>query len=100
MNGGWDHHSNIPVVLRKKMEEADKPIAALLRDLKDRDMLEDTLVIFAGEFGRTSYCEGPMSFASYGRDHHHLCAVLLLLHARLPPPFPHRQPHNSVRDLV
>lgn len=79
MDGGWDHHYNIPDLLRKKMEEADKPMAALLRDLKQRDMLEDTLVIFCGEFGRTSYCEGPMSFAMYGRDHHQLCGGLLLI---------------------
>jgi hypothetical protein len=79
MDGGWDHHYNIPVVLKKKMEEADKPIAALLRDLKNRGMLDDTLVIFCGEFGRTSYCEGPMSFASYGRDHQQLCGGLLLI---------------------
>jgi hypothetical protein len=79
MDSGWDHHYNIPVALKQKMEEADKPIAALLSDLKHRGMLEDTLVIFCGEFGRTSYCEGPMSFASYGRDHQQLCGGLLLV---------------------
>jgi hypothetical protein len=79
MDGGWDHHYNIPVMLKKKMEEADRPIAALLRDLKDRGLLEDTLVIFCGEFGRTSYCEGPLSFAMYGRDHQQLCGGLLLI---------------------
>ena len=78
MDSGWDHHNNIPVILKKKMEEADKPIAALLGDLKQSGLLEDTLVIFCGEFGRTSYCEGPMSFASYGRDHHQLCGGLML----------------------
>ena len=60
------------------MQQADKPIAALLRDLKDRDLLADTVVIFCGEFGRTSYCEGPLAFAGYGRDHHQLCGGLLL----------------------
>jgi hypothetical protein len=79
MDGGWDHHGAIPVLLRKKMDEADKPIAALLRDLKDRSMLDDTLVVFCGEFGRTSYCEGPLSFANYGRDHQQLCGGLLLI---------------------
>jgi hypothetical protein len=79
MDSGWDHHGGIPTLLKKKMEGADRPIAALLRDLKDRDMLEDTLVIFCGEFGRTSYCEGPMSFANYGRDHQQLCGGLLLV---------------------
>ncbi|MFM7281177.1 MAG: DUF1501 domain-containing protein [Planctomycetia bacterium] len=76
MDGGWDHHYNIPVNLKEKMAMADKPIAALLRDLKDRGLLEETLVIFCGEFGRTSYCEGPMSFANYGRDHHQLSGGL------------------------
>jgi uncharacterized protein (DUF1501 family) len=79
MDGGWDHHYNIPVMLKQKMEQADKPIAALLRDLKHRGLLEDTIVIFCGEFGRTSYCEGPMSFASYGRDHQQLCGGLLVI---------------------
>ena len=79
MDSGWDHHNNIPILLKKKMEDADKPIAALLGDLKQSGLLEDTLVIFCGEFGRTSYCEGPMSFASYGRDHQQLCGGLLLV---------------------
>jgi hypothetical protein len=79
MDSGWDHHDNIPVMLKRKMEEADKPIAALLGDLKSSGMLEDTLVIFCGEFGRTSYCEGPLSFASYGRDHQQLCGGLMLI---------------------
>jgi Protein of unknown function (DUF1501) len=79
MDGGWDHHGGIPTLLKKKMEGADKPIAALLKDLKDRDLLEDTLVIFCGEFGRTSYCEGGLSFATYGRDHQQLCGGFLLI---------------------
>jgi hypothetical protein len=79
MDSGWDHHNNIPVSLKQKMEEVDKPIAALLGDLKQSGMLEDTLVIFCGEFGRTSYCEGPLSFASYGRDHQQLCGGLMLI---------------------
>src|SRR5262249_45333205 len=60
------------------------PIAALLRDLKASGMLEDTLVIFCGEFGRTSYCEGPMSFESYGRDHQQLCGGMLLIGGGFP----------------
>jgi hypothetical protein len=79
MDGGWDHHNAIPILLRQKMEQADKPIAALLRDLKDRGLLDDTIVIFCGEFGRTSYCEGPLSFANYGRDHQQLCGGFLVL---------------------
>ena len=79
MDSGWDHHDNIPVILKKKMEEADKPIAALLGDLKQSGLLDDTIVIFCGEFGRTSYCEGPLSFASYGRDHHQLSGGMFLV---------------------
>lgn len=77
-DSGWDHHYNIPVLLRKKMDEAEKPFAAMMKDLKERGMLDDTIVIFTGEFGRTSYCEGPLSFATYGRDHNQLaCSILL-----------------------
>jgi hypothetical protein len=78
MDGGWDHHYDIPRSLKGKMAMADKPIAALLRDLKERGLLEDTLVLFCGEFGRTSYCEGPMSFESYGRDHQQLSGGFLM----------------------
>ena len=68
-------HSGDP---QEKMDEAEKPFAAMLRDLKERGMLDDTIVILAGEFGRTSYCEGPLSFATYGRDHNQLCGSVLL----------------------
>ncbi len=78
MDGGWDHHYDIPNSLKAKMRMADKPIAALLRDLSERGLLQDTLVVFCGEFGRTSYCEGPMSFDSYGRDHQQLSGGFLL----------------------
>jgi len=77
-DAGWDHHFNIPRVLPKKCEQVDKPTAALIRDLKQRGMLDDTIVVFAGEFGRTPYCEGPLSFDSYGRDHNALaCSVMV-----------------------
>ena len=64
--GGWDHHANINAELKKKCNEIDKPIAALLRDLRQRGLLEDTLVIWGGEFGRT-----PVSENGDGRDHNH-----------------------------
>jgi uncharacterized protein (DUF1501 family) len=77
-DSGWDHHYNIPVILKKKMDEAEKPFAAMMKDLKERGLLDDTIVIFAGEFGRTSYCEGPLAFGTYGRDHNQLCASALV----------------------
>jgi uncharacterized protein (DUF1501 family) len=64
--GGWDHHNKINAELKKKCGEIDRPIAALLRDLRQRDLLDDTLVIWGGEFGRT-----PVSEAGDGRDHNH-----------------------------
>jgi hypothetical protein len=79
MDGGWDHHGGIPTLLKQKMQEADKPIAALLRDLKESGLLDDTVVIFCGEFGRTSYCEGGLTFSNYGRDHQQLCGGMLLI---------------------
>ena len=77
-DAGWDHHYDIPRVLPNKAEQVDKPTAALLKDLKRRGMLDDTIVVFAGEFGRTPYCEGPLAFDTYGRDHNALaCSVLV-----------------------
>ncbi len=64
--GGWDHHANINAELKKKCGEIDRPIAALLRDLRQRGLLDDTLVVWGGEFGRT-----PVSEAGDGRDHNH-----------------------------
>ena len=71
-DGGWDHHYNIPRVLPNKCKQIDQGTGALIQDLRDRGLLEDTIVVFTGEFGRTSYCEGPLSFSTYGRDHNAL----------------------------
>jgi hypothetical protein len=70
---GWDHHGGLPQALPKLAKEVDQPCAGLLTDLKQRGMLEDTLVICGGEFGRTSYSQGVLTKASYGRDHHPRC---------------------------
>ncbi|MDP6445993.1 MAG: DUF1501 domain-containing protein [Pirellulaceae bacterium] len=71
---GWDHHSNLPTHLRGQARDVDQPIAALLQDLKQRDLLKDTLVVFAGEFGRTTYAQGGVQDRNnYGRDHHPRC---------------------------
>ncbi|MEK6234495.1 MAG: DUF1501 domain-containing protein [Planctomycetales bacterium] len=71
---GWDHHSNLPTHLRGQARDVDQPIAALLKDLKQRGLLKDTLVVFAGEFGRTTFAQGGVNNRNnYGRDHHPLC---------------------------
>ncbi|QDV23019.1 DUF1501 domain-containing protein [Aureliella helgolandensis] len=70
---GWDHHVGLPKKLRGQAYDVDQPSAALLLDLKNRGLLEDTLVVFAGEFGRTTYCQGKLTRTDYGRDHHPRC---------------------------
>ncbi|QDU23652.1 DUF1501 domain-containing protein [Urbifossiella limnaea] len=72
-NGGWDHHARINTELQKKCGEIDRPVAALLRDLKQRGLLDETLVLWGGEFGRT-----PVSEAGDGRDHNHYGFTLCL----------------------
>ena len=67
---GWDQHGKLPTLLPEQARETDQASAALLQDLKDRDMLDETLVIWGGEFGRTVYCQGRLTEEDYGRDHH------------------------------
>lgn len=67
---GWDAHGNLPSEIRQQSEAVDQPQAALLRDLRRRGLLEDTLVLWGGEFGRTVYSQGTLSHTNYGRDHH------------------------------
>jgi hypothetical protein len=73
---GWDVHTNLPEVLPSQCREIDQPCYALVQDLKQRGMLDDTLVILAGEFGRTIYCQGRLTPTDYGRDHHPRCFSL------------------------
>ncbi|QDU68138.1 DUF1501 domain-containing protein [Engelhardtia mirabilis] len=67
---GWDAHGNLPSELRSQAGAVDQPQAALLRDLARRGLLEDTIVLWAGEFGRTVYSQGTLTQTNYGRDHH------------------------------
>jgi len=70
---GWDHHTILPKQLKGQCFDVDQPCAALLKDLKRRGLLDDTIVVFAGEFGRTIYCQGKLERDDYGRDHHPRC---------------------------
>jgi uncharacterized protein (DUF1501 family) len=70
---GWDHHSILPKQLRGQCFDVDQPSAALIMDLKQRGLLDDTLIVFAGEFGRTAYGQGKLQRDDYGRDHHPRC---------------------------
>ncbi|MEZ5398356.1 MAG: DUF1501 domain-containing protein [Bryobacteraceae bacterium] len=74
----WDHHGGIPKGLPNLCKQTDRAAAALLEDLAARGMLEDTLVVWGGEFGRTVYCQGRLTADSYGRDHHPRCFTVWL----------------------
>ena len=70
---GWDHHSNLPKNVATRCAQTDQASAALVKDLAQRGMLDDTLVVWGGEFGRTVYCQGELTADNYGRDHHPRC---------------------------
>jgi len=75
---GWDHHSKLPENLVGQCRDVDQPTSALLQDLDQRGLLKDTLVVFAGEFGRTVFGQGKLTKDDYGRDHHPRCFTALL----------------------
>ncbi|MBL6714703.1 MAG: DUF1501 domain-containing protein [Pirellulales bacterium] len=75
---GWDQHNNLPDHMSKQAKDVDQPSAALIADLKQRGLLDDTLVIWGGEFGRTVYCQGALTEETYGRDHHPRCFSIFL----------------------
>ncbi|MEQ1634177.1 MAG: DUF1501 domain-containing protein [Planctomycetota bacterium] len=75
---GWDQHGDLPNEMRKQAKAVDQPIAALLTDLRRRGLLDETLVVFGGEFGRTVYSQGSLSRTNYGRDHHPRCFSMWL----------------------
>src|SRR5262245_10955227 len=110
---GWDQHGDLPNRIREQSRDCDQPSAALVKDLKERGLLEDTLVIWGGEFGRTVYCQGKIEPNNYGRDHHGRCYSVwmaggrdqarhelrpnrrfLLQHRRKPCPHPRSQRHD------
>jgi hypothetical protein len=72
-HAGWDHHGNLPAQIRTLTKQSDQPSAALVMDLKRRGLLDDTLVIWGGEFGRGAYSQGKLTPEDYGRDHHPRC---------------------------
>lgn len=82
---GWDHHGGLPPAVRGQCRDTDQPTAALLRDLKQRGLLDDTLVVWGGEFGRTIYSQGAITETNYGRDHHPRCFTVLLAGAGIRP---------------
>jgi hypothetical protein len=75
---GWDHHFNLPIAIRGQCRDTDQPTVALINDLKERGLLQDTLIVWGGEFGRTVYSQGKLTPKDYGRDHHPRCFTIWL----------------------
>jgi uncharacterized protein (DUF1501 family) len=75
---GWDQHSDLPKHISAQCRDTDQATAALIADLKERGMLDDTLVVWGGEFGRTVYSQGRLTADNYGRDHHPRCFTVWL----------------------
>jgi arylsulfatase A-like enzyme len=80
---GWDHHFSLPMAIRGQCEDVDQPTAALITDLKQRGLLDETLVVWGGEFGRTVYSQGELTATTYGRDHHPRCFTIFMAGAGL-----------------
>jgi arylsulfatase A-like enzyme len=77
-HSGWDQHGALPRNIKLQCEDTDQPSAALIEDLAERGMLDDALVIWGGEFGRTVYSQGALTKDNYGRDHHPRCFTVWL----------------------
>ena len=101
---GWDHHIGLPWGIKNHSKMTDQPTAALLKDLKQRGLLEDTLVIWGGEFGRTVYSQGKLTEKNYGRDHHPRCFTMWMAGAGVKPGFTYGETddfsYNIVKDPV
>jgi hypothetical protein len=100
----WDHHAELPENLPKRCKDVDQASAALVTDLAQRGMLDDTLVIWGGEFGRTVYCQGHLTATDYGRDHHGRCFTMWLAGGGMKPGITYGETddysYNIVKDPV
>jgi uncharacterized protein (DUF1501 family) len=101
---GWDQHGNLPNDIKVMAKSVDQPSAALLMDLKQRGLLDDTLVVWGGEFGRGSYSQGKLTKENYGRDHHPRCFTIWMAGAGVKKGYIHGETddfsYNIVRDPV
>jgi len=101
---GWDQHDNLPNQMATQAKDVDQASAALITDLKQRGLLDETLVIWGGEFGRTSYCQGRLAFDNYGRDHHPRCFSIWMAGGGIKPGIVYGETdefsYNIVKDPV
>ncbi len=100
----WDHHGGLPANLPKRCKDVDQASAALVTDLAQRGMLDDTLVVWGGEFGRTVYCQGRLTATDYGRDHHGRCFTVWMAGGGMKPAVTYGETddygYNIVKDPV
>ncbi|WP_247233685.1 DUF1501 domain-containing protein [Telluribacter sp. SYSU D00476] len=101
---GWDHHGSLSSGIRRATQQTDQPSAALVQDLKQRGLLDDTLVVWGGEFGRTSFCQGKLTPEAFGRDHHPGAFTMWMAGGGIKPGLIYGETddfaHNVVRDPV
>jgi uncharacterized protein (DUF1501 family) len=101
---GWDQHANLPTAIAGQCRETDRASAALVNDLARRGMLDDTLVIWGGEFGRTNYCQGKLTADDFGRDHHPRCFTIWMAGGGIQPGMTYGETddycYNITRDSV
>jgi hypothetical protein len=101
---GWDQHNFLPKQLPGQCRDTDQASAALVQDLSERGLLDDTLVVWGGEFGRTVYCQGKLTPENYGRDHHPRCFTMWLAGGGIKPGLTYGETddycYNIVRDPV
>ena len=97
---GWDQHDNLPHAIVGQARETDQASAALIKDLKQRGMLDDTLVVWSGEFGRTAYSQGKLTATNYGRDHHPRCFTIWMAGSGVKPGFTYGQTDDYGYNIV
>ncbi len=101
---GWDQHTKLPTQIVGQCRDTDQASAALIHDLKQRGLLDDTLVVWGGEFGRTAYCQGRLTADDYGRDHHPRCFTIWMAGGGIQPGITHGETddycYNITRDPV
>jgi hypothetical protein len=101
---GWDTHGNLVNDMRMQAEDVDRASAGLIKDLKQRGLLDETLVIWGGEFGRTNYCQGKIDGANYGRDHHPKCFSIWMAGGGIKPGTVYGETdefgYNTIKDPV
>lgn len=97
---GWDQHTELPSKIAIQCQDTDQASAALVKDLKQRGLLKDTLVVWGGEFGRTVYCQGKLTAKDYGRDHHPRCFTIWLAGAGIKPGISYGQTDDYSYNIV